>query len=88
MSRRPETDRLVCCGLSLREQEAVALMKTMTGLPTDADLLRVALYRFAAHLEVGETALFRLRGTRCAKASARWALRPRQRLLAERKAHA
>lgn len=40
------------CKLTRRERAAVMQMKAATALTLDADLVRVALYRFALYLDV------------------------------------
>jgi hypothetical protein len=63
---RRETDiTTICCALSVREQFALEVMKAQTGITSDANLVRVALYRFAAHLDVAtDVALFAVRRPR------------------------
>lgn len=59
---RRDTDTFIGCELSLREREAVDEMKVRTGIVTDANLVRTALYLFASHVEVNiNTALFAVR---------------------------
>ena len=61
--RRESDVSTVSVALGPREQLAVQDMKAMTGIGSDADLLRTALYRFAAHLDQGtDTSLFAIRG--------------------------
>ncbi len=62
---RREVDAYIGCELNLRERETVDAMKAQTGLHSDADLVRTALYRFAKHLDVKtDTALFAVRQAR------------------------
>jgi hypothetical protein len=60
---RRDGDAFIGCELSLRERDAVDEMKARTGILTDANLVRTALYRFAAHVNVdADTGLFAVRG--------------------------
>lgn len=63
MTRRACHVSVLTCPVLPRERLALDEMKAQTGVASDADLVRVALYRFAAHLDVRtDTSLFAVRG--------------------------
>lgn len=67
--RRSADVKTLNCPVLPRERDAVDAMKAATGLTSDGDLVRVALYRLAAHLDVAtDTALFAVRSGRRARA--------------------
>lgn len=62
---RRELDRLISAELTLRERLAIEDMKRATGITMDSNLVRTALYRFAAHLDAKvDVDMFRVRGPR------------------------
>jgi hypothetical protein len=63
VARRPAG--IVTALISSRERRIVDKMKADTGLEGDADLVRVALYRFAIHLELAiDPEIFHVRAGR------------------------
>jgi hypothetical protein len=63
--RRPSDVSTITCPISVRERDALNEMKSMTGIAADANLMRVALYRLAVHLQVNvDTTLFAVRQKR------------------------
>ena len=63
VSRRELDVSTVSVDLSMRERDAIEEMKRRTGINSDANLVRTALYGLAAHLESNiDTNLFRMRG--------------------------
>lgn len=63
VARRPAG--IVTAVISSRERAAVDAMKAIAGLTGDADVVRVALYRFALHLELAiDPEIFHVRAGR------------------------
>ncbi|MCR4375628.1 MAG: hypothetical protein NUW22_12345 [Acidobacteria bacterium] len=61
--RRAADVSTLCCPLVPRERDLVDEMKAKIGLSSDADCVRVALYRLAVHLDVRiDCAVFAVRG--------------------------
>lgn len=60
--RRPSDVGTLTVAIGPRERDCCDAMKAATGIATDADLVRLALYRLAAHLDQHtDTALFACR---------------------------
>lgn len=55
MSRRADDTVVLCCPLTEAEQDYTAEMMRQTGITSEANLVRVALYRLALHLKVPVT---------------------------------
>jgi hypothetical protein len=55
MTRRKDDDDLVCVGVSRTERITLDAMRRAAGATSDANLLRIALWSLAEHLEVAMT---------------------------------
>ncbi len=70
--RRPADVKTLTCPCTVRERDCVDQMKQKTGFASDANLVRVALYKFAVYLDQDvDLALFRVRGCRTRRRKAR-----------------
>lgn len=62
---RRKLDRFIGAELTIRERLVIEDMKRATGITMDSNLVRTALYRFAAHLDqYVDVATFAVRGPR------------------------
>lgn len=67
MPRRPDETVTLCCPLTDAEQDVAATMMQMTGIVSEANLVRLGLWHLARHLDVPVGNLFALRKARGAK---------------------
>ena len=59
--RREQDVSTICCPVTVRERLVLDALKAQLALHSDADVVRVALYRLAAASGDVDTALFRVR---------------------------